>query len=97
LVTALTLIFVVSPKGEEGIQAERVTGKDLLGFTYGPQNEVYYLILLWCIFSVGLMYILTKTPYGRRCKAVRDNQQRAQFIGNKVRKIRGKASSLSAM
>ena len=97
LVTALTLIFVVFFNGEDGIQADRVTGNDLLGFTYGPQNEVYYLILLWCIFSVGLMYILTKTPFGRMCNAVRDNQQRAQFVGYNVRKIRWMAFSLSAM
>ena len=97
LVTALTLIFVVFFNGEDGIQADRVTGNDLLGLTYGPQNEVYYLILLWCIFSVGLMYILTKTPFGRMCNAVRDNQQRAQFVGYNVRKIRWMAFSLSAM
>ena len=97
LVTALTLIFVVFFNGEDGIQADRVTGNDFLGLTYGPQNEVYYLIILWCIFSVGIMYALTKTPFGRMCNAVRDNQQRAEFIGYDVRKIRWMAFSLSAM
>ena len=97
LVTALTLIFVVFFNGEDGIQADRVTGNEFLGLTYGPQNEVYYLIVLWCIFSVGIMYALTKTPFGRMCNAVRDNQQRAEFIGYDVRKIRWLAFSLSAM
>ena len=97
LVTALTLIFVVFFNGEDGIQADRVTGNEFLGLTYGPQNEVYYLIVLWCIFSVGTMYALTKTPFGRMCNAVRDNQQRAEFIGYDVRKIRWLAFSLSAM
>ena len=97
LVTALTLIFVVFFNGEDGIQADRVTGNDFLGFSYGPQSEVYYLILFWCIISVSLMYLLTRTPFGRMCNAVRDNQQRAEFVGYNVRKIRWLAFSLSAM
>ena len=97
LVTALTLIFVVFFNGEDGIQADRVTGNDFLGLTYGPQSEVYYLILFWCIITVGAMYLLTKTPFGRMCNAVRDNQQRAEFVGYDVRKIRWMAFSLSAM
>ena len=97
LVTALTLLFVVFFNGEDGIQADRVTGNEFLGFTYGPQSEVYYLILFWCIISVSLMYLLTKTPFGRMCNAVRDNQQRAEFVGYNVRKVRWLAFSLSAM
>ena len=97
LVTALTLIFVVFFNGEDGIQADRVTGNEFLGFTYGPQSEVYYLILFWCIISISLMYLLTKTPFGRMCNAVRDNQQRAEFVGYNVRKVRWLAFSLSAM
>ena len=97
LVTALTLIFVVFFNGEDGIQADRVTGNEFLGFTYGPQSEVYYLILFWCIISVSMMYLLTKTPFGRMCNAVRDNQQRAEFVGYNVRKVRWLAFSLSAM
>ena len=97
LVTALTLIFVVFFNGEDSIQADRVTGNEFLGFTYGPQSEVYYLILFWCIISVSLMYLLTKTPFGRMCNAVRDNQQRAEFVGYNVRKVRWLAFSLSAM
>ena len=52
LITALTLIFVVFFNGEDGIQADRVTGNELFGFTYGPQSEVYYLLLFWCIINV---------------------------------------------
>ena len=96
LITALTLIFVVFFNGEDGIQADRVTGFDYLGISYGPQNEVYYLILFWCILSVGIMYYLTKTSFGIMCNAVRDNQQRAEFLGYNVRKVRWMAFSLSA-
>ncbi len=96
LITALTLIFVVFFNGEDGIQANRVIGIDYLGFSYGPQSEVYYLILFWCILCVSIMYFLTKTAFGKMCNAVRDNQQRAEFLGYNVRKVRWMAFSLSA-
>ena len=63
LVTALTLIFVVFFNGEDGIQADRVTGNDFLGFTYGPQYEVYYLILFWCILTVGYNVFTYKNTF----------------------------------
>ena len=37
--------FVVFFNGEDGIQADRVTGQDMFGISYGPQSEVYFLIL----------------------------------------------------
>ena len=43
------------------------------------------------------MYLLTKTPFGRMCNAVRYNQQRAEFIDMMQKKIRWMAFSLSAM
>lgn len=96
LITAITLIFVVFFNGEDGIEADRVTGVDFLGISYGPHIEVYYLILFWCFVSVLIMYILTKTPFGKMCNAVRDNSQRAQFIGYNIRKVRWLAFTLSA-
>tara|TARA_X000000950_G_scaffold166966_1_gene203868 strand:+ start:78 stop:788 length:711 start_codon:yes stop_codon:yes gene_type:complete len=42
------------------------------------------------------MYLLTQTPFGKMCNAVRDNAQRAEFIGYNIRKIRWLAFSLSA-
>ena len=74
--------------GEDGIEADRVTGVDYFGISYGPHIEVYYLILFWCFLCVFLMYFLTKTPFGKMCNAVRDNAQRAQFIGYNIRKVR---------
>lgn len=96
LITALTLIFVIFFNGEDGIEADRVTGENLLGISYGPQIEVYYLIIIWMFICLILMYVLTKTPFGKMCNAVRDNAQRAEFIGYDVRKIRLLAFSLSA-
>ncbi|GAB3671076.1 branched-chain amino acid ABC transporter permease [Salinisphaera aquimarina] len=67
--------------GESGISANRVTEVTLLPFSYGPQIQVYYLIGAWTVFAALLMYLLTRTPLGRISNAVRDNPERAQFVG----------------
>lgn len=74
--------------GEAGISADRVTGKGILGITYGPPVQVYYLIVGWLVVSMILMYALTKTPLGRMANAVRDNPERAQFVGYNPQRIR---------
>ena len=42
------------------------------------------------------MFLLTKTPFGRMSNAVRDNPERAAFIGYNVRHVRWIAFTLSA-
>ena len=46
MATAFTLIFVVFFNGEDGIQTDRMVGPEPFGVSFGPQIEVYYLILL---------------------------------------------------
>lgn len=67
--------------GESGVSGNRVTDVTLLPFSYGPSVEVYYLIGVWTVIAALLMYLLTKTPLGRISNAVRDNPERAQFVG----------------
>jgi|TARA_B110000444_G_scaffold235253_1_gene246138 branched-chain amino acid transport system permease protein len=97
MVTAMTLIFVIFFNGEDGIQTDRMVGPEPFGVTFGPQIEIYYLILFWCLVTVAMMYIITKTPFGRMCNAVRDNPERAAFIGYSVRRVRWQAFALSSM
>ena len=97
MVTAMTLIFVVFFNGEDGIQTDRMVGPEPFGISFGPQIEVYYLILFWVLVTVALMYIITKTPFGRMSNAVRDNPERAAFIGYSVRRVRWQAFALSSM
>ena len=96
MATAFTLIFVVFFNGEDGIQTDRVVGPEPIGISFGPQVEVYYLILFWTLLTVILMYLITKTPFGRMSNAVRDNPERAAFIGYNVRHVRWIAFTLSA-
>jgi branched-chain amino acid transport system permease protein len=53
----------------------------VFGLSFGQQIEVYYLIAGWCLVCMFLMYRFTHTPLGRMCNAVRDNAERAKFVG----------------
>jgi branched-chain amino acid transport system permease protein len=97
MVTAMTLIFVAFFNGEDGIQADRWVGPEPFGITYGPQIQVYYLIAIWCFIAMVTMYAITKTPFGRMSNAVRDNPERAEFVGYNTQRVRWLAFSLSAM
>lgn len=83
--------------GEEGIVTNRVKLSPFLGYKFGPQIQVYYLIAFWCFVCVALMYALTRTPFGRMSNAVRDNPERAEFVGYSTQRVRFQAFVLSAM
>ena len=81
LVFACSLMFPGFFGGEGGISTNRVYGEKFLGITYGPQIQVYYLVACWLFLSAIGMYAFTRTPLGRIINAVRDNPERAEFIG----------------
>jgi branched-chain amino acid transport system permease protein len=74
--------------GEEGISTNRTKLLPVFGWTFGPQLQVYYLVAFWCLASAAAMYALTRTPFGRMCNAVRENAERAPFIGYNPQTIR---------
>ena len=82
--------------GEEGISADRMVETTLTGFEFGQGIEVYYLIASWMFVCVALMYLQTKTPLGRVANAVRDNPERAAFIGYNARVVRTLQYTLAA-
>jgi branched-chain amino acid transport system permease protein len=81
LVASSALILRGFFGGEEGITANRTKLLPFAGFNFGPQIQVYYLIAAWCLLAMIAMYALTRTPFGRMCNAVRDNPERAEFVG----------------
>jgi branched-chain amino acid transport system permease protein len=83
--------------GEEGITADRTKLFRIFDWGFGPQIQVYYLIAGWCLLCAVLMYALTRTPLGRMCNAVRDNPERAQFVGYDPRMVRFLAFCFSGM
>jgi len=88
LVFACSLMFPEFFGGEGGISTNRVIGEPFLGITYGPQIQVYYLIAFWLFISTIGMYAFTQTPLGRLTNAVRDNPERAEFIGYDTQWVR---------
>ena len=88
LVFACSLMFPKFFGGEGGISTNRVMGNPFLGITFGPQIEVYYLIAFWLFVSTVAMFAFTHTPLGRMINAVRDNPERAEFIGYDTQWVR---------
>jgi branched-chain amino acid transport system permease protein len=81
LVASSSLILRSVFGGESGITTDRTTLPHMLGWSFGPQIQIYYLISFWLMISAIAMYALTRTPLGRICNAVRDNPERVEFIG----------------
>lgn len=88
LVASSALILRTFFGGEEGITANRAKLAPFFGSKFGPQIEVYYLIAGWCLICVIAMYALTRTPFGRMSNAVRENPERAEFVGYSTQTVR---------
>ncbi len=95
MVAASALMFTTFFGGEGGIVTNRTAGGAVLGVSYGPQIQVYYLIAVWCFLSMALMFAITRTPLGRIANAVRDNPERAQFVGYNPTRVRWLMMSLA--
>ncbi|MGA8004693.1 MAG: branched-chain amino acid ABC transporter permease [Burkholderiales bacterium] len=88
LVHACVLMFPGFFGGEGGVQTNRVAGHPFLGISFGPAIQVYYLVAFWCFVCMIAMFALTQTPLGRMANAVRDNPERAEFVGYDTQKVR---------
>jgi branched-chain amino acid transport system permease protein len=88
LVFAMSLMFPQFFGGEGGVSGNRVVGEPFFGITFGPQIQVYYLIAVYCFVCTGLMFMLTRTPFGRMLNAVRDNPERVEFVGYNTQVVR---------
>jgi branched-chain amino acid transport system permease protein len=96
LVSSSSFILRTFFGGEAGITTNRTKLMAFFGHKFGPQIEVYYLVAIWCFGCILAMYALTRTPFGRMCNAVRENPERAEFIGYSPRMLRLIAFCLSA-
>jgi branched-chain amino acid transport system permease protein len=97
LVGSSSLILRSFFGGEEGVSTDRTKLVGALGWNFGPQIQVYYLIALWCLICAALMYALTRTPFGRMCNAVRDNPERVRFVGYNPQVVRYLAFCFSGL
>ena len=88
MVFSCSLMFPDFFGGEAGITTNRVIGQPFLGITYGPAIQVYYLIVGWALACMAAMFAWTQTPLGRVANAVRDNPERAEFVGYDTHMVR---------
>jgi len=96
LVYACVLMLPDFFGGEAGVSTNRTALGPFLGLTFGPALQVYYLVAAWCFASMVAMHALTRTPLGRMANAVRDNPERAEFVGYDTQKVRFLQLVLSA-
>ncbi|MEN9904651.1 MAG: hypothetical protein RLZZ555_1216 [Pseudomonadota bacterium] len=96
LVAAAALMFPALFGGEAGVSANRVIGPPVWGISFGPQIEVYYLCAAYALGGAALLRAFSATPLGRLLNAVRDNAERAAFIGYDPHAVRFLAFLVSA-
>lgn len=88
LIASCSVIIVAFFGGEEGVSGDRTYGLPVFGYEFLTKIEVYYLTVGWLVLSALLMYLFSRTPVGRMANAVRDNPERAQFLGYSARWVR---------
>ncbi|MDE2092928.1 MAG: branched-chain amino acid ABC transporter permease [Burkholderiales bacterium] len=88
LVFAMSLMIPEFFGGEGGVTTNRVVGSPVLGISFGPQIQVYYLLAAYTLVCTAAMYAFTRTPLGRMLNAVRDNPERVEFIGYSTQRVR---------
>lgn len=88
LVFAMSLMVPEFFGGEAGVSSNRVVGKPVMGISFGPQIQVYYLLAIYTFVCTAAMFAFTRTPLGRMLNAVRDNPERVEFIGYSTQRVR---------
>lgn len=81
LVHSSSLMFTDFFGGEAGLFGDRTFINSLFGIDYASRVNTYYLVVVWVLIATILIYLLKKTPLGWMANAVRDNPERAQFVG----------------
>ena len=88
MMASSSLIFTKFSGGEEGITADRTEAMPFFGVEFTTEVQIYYLIGFWVFLAVFLMYRFSRTPIGRLANAVRDNPERAEFLGYSQKWVR---------
>ncbi|SMG41955.1 branched-chain amino acid ABC transporter permease [Paraburkholderia susongensis] len=91
-----SLVFVAGSTtgGEDGLQG--VPAPTLFGITLAGQNTWYWLLLGVLLAMIAGVLYLRSTPLGRAWLGLRDNAQRARFIGMDVFRLKLIAYAVSA-
>ncbi|MCM2250942.1 MAG: branched-chain amino acid ABC transporter permease [Ramlibacter sp.] len=80
--------------GESGISSMR---QPWAGIGFGSEREVYYLVLAWVLIAGILMFLYTRTSFGRLTVALRENERRVAFLGFNVHRAKIVVFAVSCM
>jgi ABC-type branched-subunit amino acid transport system ATPase component/ABC-type branched-subunit amino acid transport system permease subunit len=72
--------------GENGLGG--ITRPDLLGVDITDQATFYYLVAAIVVIAAWLVWRVVQSPFGHVLKAIRENEQRAAFVGYPVRRYK---------
>lgn len=90
---AFLLKYETITGGDDGLRL--VHELTLFGQTFG-RLDYYFILSLFCL-SVVVMWFIVNSPFGKTLQAIRDNEQRAKFIGISVWKYRTIAFAISGI
>ncbi|HEX9647008.1 MAG TPA: branched-chain amino acid ABC transporter ATP-binding protein/permease [Alphaproteobacteria bacterium] len=80
--------------GENGLGG--IARPDLWGIDIDDQTTFYYLVAAIVLLVAWLIWRVVQSPFGCALQAIRDNEQRASFVGYPVRRYKLIAFVLSA-
>lgn len=69
--------------GENGLSGIKRTGIGPLDL--GPTDNFYYFTLVVLVVVMGLLWLVVSSPFGLTLRSIRDDADRAQFLGIPVR------------
>lgn len=87
LIAALSIVITAFFR-QGGVGADRTLGPTVFGNAFLRQVDVYYVIAAWLLACAALMYLFSRTPVGRMANAVRDNPERAEYLGYSAHWVR---------
>lgn len=93
------LVYSLGPRwqglfgGEAGISSMRMPS---MGLNFATLNQVYLIVLLWCMVGFGILWFFAKTPLGQIAYALGDNEQRLRFLGYRTHAVKVVLFALSA-
>lgn len=97
LVSSLAVILRHFFGGDGGLSGDPTQGTHWFGDTLAHQIQIYYFVAAWCAVCIIAVYFYTRTPLGHIANAVRDNPERAEFIGYNPHQVRFRVHTLAGM
>jgi branched-chain amino acid transport system permease protein len=88
LVAACFLMFPGFFGGEAGVTLRRTAVGSLFGIDYGQPRAQFVFTAVWVLAVLVFVGWIARTPFGMAARAVRENPDRIQFLGQRTASVR---------